>query len=100
MSYRIELLPEARLDIKESLEWYNDQKAGLGKRFFESLKSRFRYIGKNPLHYQVAYRGIRNALLHKFPYQIHYKVDEKSKLIIVLGVTHTSRNPQIWKTGK
>lgn len=100
MSYKMELLPEARLDIKESIEWHDDQKAGLGKRFYKSVKSRFQYIRKNPLHYQITYRGIRNALLHKFPYQIHYRVDEANRVIIVFGVTHTSRNPQIWKTRK
>lgn len=33
-AYKIQFLPEARLDIKEIIDWYNDQKSGLGKRFF------------------------------------------------------------------
>jgi hypothetical protein len=65
MSYKIKLLPEARLDIKESIEWYNDQKAGLGKRFYESVKSRLQYIRKNPLHFDffamlICYESIRS----------------------------------------
>jgi hypothetical protein len=100
MSYKIKLLPEAHLDIKESIEWYNEQKAGLGKRFYESVKLRLDYIKKNPLHYQVSYRDVRNAMVNKFPHQVHYRVEESSKSIIVFGVTHTSRNPKVWKSRK
>lgn len=98
MSYKIKLLQEARLDIKESIEWYNDQKAGLGKQFYESVKLRLQYIQRNPLHYQVSYRDIRNALVDKFPHQVHYRVEESSQLIVVFAVTHSSRDPRIWKS--
>ncbi|MDX5477197.1 MAG: hypothetical protein LPJ98_01975 [Cyclobacteriaceae bacterium] len=50
MSYKIKLLQEARLDIKEIIEWYNGEKRGLGKRFYGSLKSKLNYIRKYPLH--------------------------------------------------
>ncbi len=98
MSFKIILLPEARLDIKDSIDWYNEQKAGLGKIFYQAVKSRLAYLKKNPLHYQISYRNMRNALVNKFPYQVHYRVEEARKLIVVFGVTHTSRNPQVWKS--
>lgn len=78
MSYKIKLLPEARLDIRESIDWYNKQKAGLRKRFYEEVKSRLRDIQRNPLHYQVSYRDVRNALVNKFPHQLHYRIEESS----------------------
>ena len=98
MSYKIKLLPEARLDIKESIEWYNNQKAGLGKRFYEAVKSRLQHIEKNPLHYQVSYKDVRNALVDKFPHQVYYRVEESSQSIIVFAVTHSSRDPRIWRS--
>jgi hypothetical protein len=100
VSYKIKLLPEAHLDIKESIDWYNEQKTGLGKAFYDSVKSRLDYIKSNPLHYQVSYRNIRNALVNNFPYQVHYRIEETSKLIIIFGITHTSRDPEIWKSRK
>lgn len=39
MTYVTKLLPEASLEIKESIAWYNQQKVGLGARFYEALKS-------------------------------------------------------------
>ncbi|WP_114749606.1 type II toxin-antitoxin system RelE/ParE family toxin [Pleomorphovibrio marinus] len=97
MSYRIKLLPEARLDIKEIMEWYNEEKLGLGRRFYESLKSRLVYIRKYPLHCQVSYRDVRNILVDSFPYQVHYRIEEPDRLIVVFAVTHTSRDPRVWK---
>ena len=43
MSYMIKLLPEAHLDIKDCIDWYNEQKAGLGKLFYQTVKSRLAY---------------------------------------------------------
>jgi plasmid stabilization system protein ParE len=95
--YRILFLPEARLDLKEIIAWYNQQKPGLGKQFFEFMRSKLAYIQKTPLHFQVDYKEIRNAHLDKFPYQIHYRIHDEGQAIIVLAITHTSRNPEIWK---
>lgn len=100
MSYRIKLLPEAKQDIKESIDWYNEQKLGLGKLFYQEVKSKLANLKENPLHYQISYRKIRNVLINKFPYQIHYRVEEVNKSIIVFAVIHTSRNPQIWRNRK
>lgn len=97
MSYKIKLLREARLDIKEIIEWYDEEKPGLGKRFYESLKSKLNYIRKHPLHCQVSYRDVRNILVDKYPYQVHYRIEQLDQSIIVFAVTHTSRNPRFWK---
>mgnify|MGYP001239686595 CR=1 FL=1 len=100
MSYRIKLLPEARQDILDSIGWYNEQKEGLGQLFYQAIKSRLAYISNNPLHYQISYRNIRNALVSNFPYQVHYWIEETSKLIIVFAITHTRRNPDVWNDRK
>lgn len=97
MNYKIKLLPEARVDIKDSIDWYNEQKSGLGRLFYQAVKSRLTYIKESPFHYQVSYRNMRSALVDKFPYQTHYRIEESAKSIIVFAVTHTSRNPQLWK---
>lgn len=98
MSYKIKLLQEAFLDIKEIVKWYNEEQPGLGKRFYGSLKLRLSYIKKYPLHFHVNYRDVRDVLVENFPYQVHYRVEEPDKLIIVLAITHTSRDPSVWKT--
>ncbi|WP_084454517.1 type II toxin-antitoxin system RelE/ParE family toxin [Algoriphagus terrigena] len=100
MNYQIRLLDEARLDIKDIIIWYNNVESGLGRRFYGSLKSSLDYIRKYPFNSQIVYRDIRNMLLKKFPYQVHYRVIEQDKLIIVFAITHTSRNPRVWLSGR
>lgn len=67
MTYRIKLLPEVRFDIKEIMEWYNEERPGLGKAFYLALKSRLDYIRRYPMHCQVSYRDLRSILLDRFP---------------------------------
>ncbi|WP_162419125.1 type II toxin-antitoxin system RelE/ParE family toxin [Cyclobacterium roseum] len=98
MTYSIKLLPEARFDIKEIMEWYNEEKPGLGKGFYLALKSRLDYIQRYPLHCQVSYRDVRSILLDRFPYQVHYRIEETDGLIVVFAITHTSRDPRVWKS--
>jgi plasmid stabilization system protein ParE len=98
MTYRIKLLPEVRFDIKEIMEWYNEERPGLGKAFYLALKSRLDYIRRYPMHCQVSYRDLRSILLDRFPYQVHYKIEETDGLIVVFAITHTSRDPEVWKS--
>ncbi len=97
MSYQVRILPVVSQDIRESIAWYNNQKKGLGKHFYAAVKSRIDYIRRNPQHYQTRYRNIRQAEVNKYPYLIHYIVEEDKKQVIVLGVIHTSRAPETWE---
>ena len=97
MKYKVHILASARQDIQESIQWYNEEKKGLGKIFYTAVKARIAYLQENPLHYQVTYRYLRQAPIHRFPYQVHYRVDEANKNIIIFAITHSSRDPQVWK---
>lgn len=97
MNYKVNLLPDAYLDIKEIIDWYNGAQAGLGKKFYESLKSKLKKISTNPLRFQLSFKESRSALLDKFPYQIHFKIVELDRVVVIFAITHTSRNPRIWR---
>ena len=97
MSYSIKLSPLAKTDVQDIIAYYNENKNGLGTRFFNSLAVTFKLIAKNPLLFQIRYRNTHSVLIQKFPIQVHYLVDEVNKNVIVIAVSHTSRNPQIWK---
>jgi hypothetical protein len=45
----------------------------------------------------IRYDYIRTALLDTFPYMIHFSVDDDKKIITVLAVLHTARDPKVWK---
>lgn len=99
MSYKVILDPLAREDINESIDWYNKRKAKLGKQFYKKVNEVLLFVKKNPYSFVVRYNYTRMAPIEKFPFMVHYTINEIKKEIPVLGVLHTSRNPVIWKEG-
>ncbi len=95
--YKLIVLPHSKEDIRKAAIWYNKKQIGLGKRFTAQVREKVRLIKRNPKACNVRYNNVRTAVLNVFPYMLHYIIDEENKIILVLAVLHTSRNPQIWK---
>ena len=96
MSYSLLIDPGARLDIVESINWYNGQKPGLGRRYYNSVRLTMKQIKSNPFMFQQRYKNLRIVPVEKFPFIVLYLVDEEKKLVAVTAVLHTSRAPKIW----
>jgi len=95
MSYSVKLLPIAYKDLQEAKKWYNDQREYLGEEFKKAVIAEIDYIKVYPEHYQRKYKELRQSLVSRFPYAIFYLLEESNKRIIIFGVLHTSRNPEI-----
>lgn len=95
MSYKIKLLPVVYTDLKTVKKWYYKKSKTLAQEFKIEVNKEIDYIGKHPEHYQRKYKELRQSLVTRFPYAIFYLVEEEQKRIIVFGVLHTSRNPEI-----
>lgn len=94
MIYSLLVSDEAALDIMDAFFWYESQKVDLGKGFETVLESGFTRITNNPLHFQDKYNEVRIHYIERFPYGIHYILDDDK--IKVVGVFHTARNPKSW----
>lgn len=95
MSYTLEFTEEARLDIQETVDWYDSRREGLGDEFLLSLEATVSNLQRNPFHYPLRYDQVRRILLRRFPYQVVFVMKEQT--IGVPGVLHTRRDPTIWK---
>lgn len=89
MQYFIELSDEAKLTIKEVLEYYATNSISIKDRFQVEITKSIEILFKNPLHHQVRYRKVRIAFTEVFPYGIHYIVE--NEYIYVLKILHTKR---------
>ena len=96
MEFELLIQPPALDDIQEAIDYYDFQKDGLGLEFVEEVNNHLISISKTKF-FQVRYDEIRCLPLKRFPYMIHYSIDENRKLIIVRAVLNTYRNPEIWK---
>jgi len=98
MKYDIVIKPLAESDIRDAAIWYEQQRAGLGVRFMEAVEEKFKVIEEHPRLFEVKYKGIHQVFLNRFPFAIYYM--EENDRIFVLAVSHTSRDPKIWKSRK
>lgn len=99
MAFTIVLDPRAVRDIQESIDYYEEQKLGLGKRFEKHVDHSLSILIKNPF-FQVRYDEVRCLPLIKFPHMIHYTINEEKKVVIVRAVFHTAKDPGVWKQRK
>jgi mRNA-degrading endonuclease RelE of RelBE toxin-antitoxin system len=95
--FNITIDQEALKDIQEATDWYNKQVKGLGSRFQKQVKVSIGSLKENPVKYSVRYQAVRCVLVKKFPFLIHFTIDENKKIIEIFAVIHTSRNPTIWE---
>lgn len=91
-SFQIKLEPEAKEDIQKGIEYYKEKQKGLGKKFHAEVKNSIAAIRKNPF-YQIRYDDIRCLPLNKFPFMIHFRVDESDSIATIYGVINTSLDP-------
>ncbi len=98
--YKIQIDVEALQDIEEIIDWYNYKQDGLGIRFWIQLNSQISNLGLTPFNFSIRYNNVRCMLIKKFPFLVHYTINESEKIVEIFAIFHTSRNPKIWKTRK
>lgn len=94
--YKVKIEPDALLDIQEITDWYSNQQLGLGKRFQNSTIKQIDSLYINPQGFAIKYKEIRCSKVKDFPYMVHFYINEENRLVEVLAVISTSRNPKIW----
>ena len=97
MKFKVIFHPEVANDIQEAIDWYNFKQNGLGNRFLIAVKKQLKILEKSALHYAVRYDNIRCMPLHKFPFMIHFRVNDNQRIVNVEAIFNTNRNPKIWE---
>jgi mRNA-degrading endonuclease RelE of RelBE toxin-antitoxin system len=100
--YKVKIDPEALADIQEITYWYNEVQAGLGKRFQKAAIKQINSLNKDPQVCAIRYKELRCILVKKFPYMVHFYINNENNTVEILAVISTDRNPKIWqeKTSK
>jgi plasmid stabilization system protein ParE len=93
--YKVELLALAEDELSNSYDWYEEQQADLGDKFYKEVNYYLSLIENNPYQFPVKYvEELRIASLNKFPFIIIYWIDEPNNSVFVASIFHTSRNPR------
>ncbi len=94
MKYRFGIRDKAVAEMHEAFNWYQKQQSGLGDKFISELEGYFHVINTNPKSFKRSYKVYREIPLKIFPFVIVYFINEAEKIVVIISVFHTSRNPE------
>jgi toxin ParE1/3/4 len=90
---RVEYHPAVEKELKEIIKYYNDCSTGLGSDFLNEFERQVLNIASNPFLWVEVEKGVRRALLRRFPYVVYFRVVSKELLRITV-VKHQRRHPK------
>jgi len=70
---RVELRTEARIDLVDGAEFYDNVSPGLGERFLHCLREDLALLNSTAGIHEL-YRGFHRSLAKRFPFAIYYLV--------------------------
>lgn len=88
--------PRASNDVQEAIKFYDEQRAGLGRLFEAELNKHLQILQQQPFFHE-RYDAVRCLPLKKYPYMIHFTIDESRQMVNIVAVFHTALNPKKWK---
>ena len=92
----VRLRLEAEIELFEATLWYETEREGLGFEFDAEIHQTLTRISEGPQQFPELKRGIRRALVDRFPYGVFFV--EVGDEISVIGVIHLHRDPKTWRT--
>lgn len=93
MSHALIITRDARQDIAEASNWYDEQESGIGRRFELALDLAFQQIQRDPHHFRPRGRKeIRLCRPRNWPYGIYFRIRETTCETVAL--VHAARDPK------
>ncbi len=93
MPARIVFRRIAKTEMDESIAWYENQREQLGLEFAVEIDRTLENISRNPIQFSLIRGEVRRALLRRFPYGVHYILEENR--VVVIGIFHFKRDPAL-----
>ncbi len=95
----VRLDPEAVEEIDAGVGWYEAQRPGLGRQFFEEVRNAVRTLAAPGPECRPAFGvakdlGVRRKLVRRFPYVALFI--ELPTAVRVIAVAHAKRHPRYW----
>ncbi len=95
MAAELEVLDAAADEAREAARWYAERNPLAAAAFELEVRHAFHEITETPDSWPTHVEGTRRFLLHRFPYEIVYRLLGAS--VLVLTVAHCKRRPGYWR---
>ncbi len=93
--YKIKVKSSVFNDLDLICEYYNSLNIiGLTQRFLDDYSETVDILSIFP-KFEIKYDNIRLLKFSKFPYHIHFQVDESIKTVFIIAITHSFKDLKI-----
>ena len=98
MGYRpyttfLTILAEQERD--NAINWYAKESLPTASKWLDELDRLLARLEDNPFQYADHLLFVRRAKLAKFPHHVFYAIDDVNLFVEIIGIQHTSRDPEI-----
>ncbi|MBM4048013.1 MAG: type II toxin-antitoxin system RelE/ParE family toxin [Planctomycetes bacterium] len=92
---RTRVLSCAEQEFAEAVDYYNEQRPGLGYEFAAEVKSTLDRIASFPNAWPKFSHRARRCITNRFPYGVLYQVREDH--VLVVAIMDLRRDPKRWE---
>ena len=94
----VEFHSQASAELNDAVDYYNQQKPDLGRRFAAEVRSAVQRIQDHPQAWTLVAEpdGLRRCQTHRFPYGLIYQLQPGR--IVIVAVAHLHRRPGYWRS--
>ncbi len=96
MIYNLDFDARIATDTQRIYQHYTDlHLPDTADLFLTQVNKTYDLLEQNPFLFRVFYNDIHCALLKKFPFLVHYQINEVNNTVLVLAIYPTSSKP-LW----
>ena len=90
-----EFLESAQIELEEDVQYFNEQRAGLGFEFAKEVADTITRILRYPEAWAKLSRRTRRCRTKRFPYGVIYQI--RGDKILIVAIMHLRRKPLYWR---
>jgi toxin ParE1/3/4 len=91
----VHLTRQARADIAEAADYYEQKSEGLGDKFVDRVLEAVEKIAANPHGYAKVFQNLRRCNVPKFAYALWFEIRPDNSLVV--ACLHAKRSSQLAK---
>jgi plasmid stabilization system protein ParE len=90
----VRFLEAAEYELELAIDYYNQQKQGLGAEFLDEIKSTVKRITNFPEAWHPLSERTRRCQTRRFPYGVIYQI--RTDEILIIAISHLHQKPFYW----
>jgi plasmid stabilization system protein ParE len=87
---------DARRELFEARDYYDEQRQGYGERFVEAVEAEFALLLQFPNIGRRIRKRVRRRTIARWPCGIVYMIHGEE--LVVIAIAHHSRRPDYWRS--